>query len=91
MMIVVEDECRIDQCSEQMLPQSIQFLHSVTKISDEIIITKRNAGHINHVTRQTSPPGGAVAYRLLHSSINCQVANLTLLPTFRYVSIESPL
>ncbi|GFU60374.1 hypothetical protein TNCV_3280341 [Trichonephila clavipes] len=42
-------------------------------------------------TRNNSLPGGATSYRLLHSSINCQVANLTLLPTFRYVSIESPL
>ncbi|GFY34309.1 hypothetical protein TNCV_2506121 [Trichonephila clavipes] len=38
-----------------------------------------------------SPPGGATVYRLLDSSINCQVANLTLSPTFRYVSIESQL
>ncbi|GFY36822.1 hypothetical protein TNCV_2567841 [Trichonephila clavipes] len=41
--------------------------------------------------KNTSPPGGATAYRFLHSSINCQVANLTLSPTFRYVSVESPL
>ncbi|GFW17616.1 uncharacterized protein TNCV_2651731 [Trichonephila clavipes] len=34
---------------------------------------------------------GITEYRLLHSSINCQVANFILSPTFRYVSIESPL
>ncbi|GFS64399.1 hypothetical protein TNCV_3955741 [Trichonephila clavipes] len=47
----------------------------------------------------SSPPGGATAYQLLQHSINCQVANmfakndanLALSPTFRYVSIESPL
>ncbi|GFT57154.1 hypothetical protein TNCV_1691751 [Trichonephila clavipes] len=46
-----------------------------------------------------SPPGGAIAYQLLHRSINRQVANvvakkdanLALSSTFRYVSIESPL
>ncbi|GFV12578.1 uncharacterized protein TNCV_4425311 [Trichonephila clavipes] len=47
----------------------------------------------------SSSPGGATAYQLLHPSINRQVANrvtendanLTLSPTFRYVSNESPL
>ncbi|GFV53204.1 uncharacterized protein TNCV_1065631 [Trichonephila clavipes] len=47
----------------------------------------------------TYPPGGATAYQLLHRSINRQVSNrvakndahLALSPTFRYVSIESPL
>ncbi|GFT41133.1 hypothetical protein TNCV_5034201 [Trichonephila clavipes] len=45
------------------------------------------------------PPGGTTASQLLHRSIICQVANmvaknddhLALSPTFRYVSIESPL
>ncbi|GFW99360.1 hypothetical protein TNCV_3981841 [Trichonephila clavipes] len=41
--------------------------------------------------RNSSQPGGATVYRLLHSSINCQVANLTLSSTFCYVSIELPL
>ncbi|GFX34309.1 ATP-dependent DNA helicase [Trichonephila clavipes] len=44
-----------------------------------------------YLLRCSSPPGGATAYRLLYSSINFQVANFTLSPTFRYVSIESPL
>ncbi|GFS72355.1 uncharacterized protein TNCV_1827541 [Trichonephila clavipes] len=46
-----------------------------------------------------SPPGGAIAYQLLHCSINLQVdnvvakndAHLALSPTFHYVSIESSL
>ncbi|GFU51920.1 hypothetical protein TNCV_3734251 [Trichonephila clavipes] len=46
-----------------------------------------------------SPPSGTTTYQLLHRSINHQVAdrvakndaNLTLSPTFRFVSIESPL
>ncbi|GFX99045.1 hypothetical protein TNCV_4809931 [Trichonephila clavipes] len=45
------------------------------------------------------PPGGSTVYQLLHSLINHPVtnrvakndANLALPPTFRYVSIESPL
>ncbi|GFS92780.1 transposable element Tcb1 transposase [Trichonephila clavipes] len=45
------------------------------------------------------PPGGATSYQLLHLLINHPVANvatkndvnLALSPTFRYVSIESPL
>ncbi|GFV85427.1 hypothetical protein TNCV_3772511 [Trichonephila clavipes] len=45
------------------------------------------------------PPGGATAYQLPPRSINRQVAgrvaknytNLAVSPTFRYVSIESPL
>ncbi|GFT48293.1 hypothetical protein TNCV_4708591 [Trichonephila clavipes] len=50
-------------------------------------------------TSDSSPPGDATAYQLLHRSINRQVAsvvakndaNLALSPTFRYVSIESSL
>ncbi|GFV69208.1 DUF4817 domain-containing protein [Trichonephila clavipes] len=48
---------------------------------------------------KNSPPGGTTAYQLLHRLINRQVAimvakndtDLALLPTFRFVSIESPL
>ncbi|GFV91609.1 hypothetical protein TNCV_4761741 [Trichonephila clavipes] len=47
----------------------------------------------------SSPSGGTATYQHLHCSINRQVvnvitkndANLALSPTFRYVSIESPL
>ncbi|GFX03095.1 hypothetical protein TNCV_4288781 [Trichonephila clavipes] len=46
-----------------------------------------------------SLPGGVIAYQFLHRSINHQVANrvaridanLALSPSFRYVSVESPL
>ncbi|GFT54399.1 hypothetical protein TNCV_2727331 [Trichonephila clavipes] len=51
------------------------------------------------IAMELSPPGGNAAYKLLPRSINRQVtnrvakndANLALSPTFRYVSIESPL
>ncbi|GFW52077.1 hypothetical protein TNCV_2819461 [Trichonephila clavipes] len=57
-----------------------------------LIFTKTRGGRVLcYLLRCSSPPGGTIASRLLHSSINCQVANLTLSPTFHYVSIESPL
>ncbi|GFW57775.1 uncharacterized protein TNCV_2926941 [Trichonephila clavipes] len=48
---------------------------------------------------KSSPPGGTIAYQLLHRLINLQVANmvakndanLALSPTFCHISIESPL
>ncbi|GFV95648.1 hypothetical protein TNCV_4576491 [Trichonephila clavipes] len=55
-----------------------------------LIFTKNTWGVFDKASFE-SPPGAAIVYQLLHSSINCQVANLTLSPTFRYVSIESPL
>ncbi|GFV57109.1 hypothetical protein TNCV_3530581 [Trichonephila clavipes] len=50
-------------------------------------------------TPSLSPPGGSTVYELLNRSINHPVANrvtkndanLALSPTFRYLSIESPL
>ncbi|GFW86064.1 hypothetical protein TNCV_1968721 [Trichonephila clavipes] len=52
----------------------------------------------NH-NENCSPPDSTTAYQLLHGSINRQVTNvvtknygnLALSPTFRCVSIESPL
>ncbi|GFW50652.1 hypothetical protein TNCV_2889541 [Trichonephila clavipes] len=37
----------------------------------------------------SSPPGGATAYQLLHRSINRHAANLAVSPIFRYAFIES--
>ncbi|GFW88842.1 hypothetical protein TNCV_2682761 [Trichonephila clavipes] len=58
-----------------------------------------NNNREDHHIKRNSPPGYAIAYQLLRHSFDHQVANmaakndvnLALSPTFRYLSIESPL
>ncbi|GFT75005.1 hypothetical protein TNCV_1638811 [Trichonephila clavipes] len=83
----------------------VPYFHKRILFSDEAhfwlngYINKQNCHIWNEANPQVSPPGGAAAYQLLHRSINRQIANvvaknygnLALSPTFRSVSIESPL
>ncbi|GFV70538.1 adenylate kinase 8 [Trichonephila clavipes] len=96
----VPDELLVQVASERLMREDcikngwIMYNFPDTKEQVELLVKALEGFQVN-----SSPPSGATAYYLLHCSINRQVANmvakndvnLALLPTFHYISIESPL
>ncbi|GFV97181.1 retrotransposable element Tf2 protein type 3 [Trichonephila clavipes] len=79
------------------LPNQVKLNYPPIQQARQIAVNRTIKHH--KINKQSSSPGGATAYQLLHHSINRQVANkvaendanMARSPTFRYVSIESSL